>query len=207
MQLRRTAAATGAGLLTLLATAGVAQAQPSDARNIYGVTSNGNRLVVFPANAPQTAHIVGTVAGGAIQGLGAGEIVVGIDFRPVDTVLYALTNQGGTGRLYTVDKTTAVATLVTTLTNLAANTTAYSGLSGSFFDIGFNPAANALRIVSNTGQNLRVPAANLPGGTGTLGATAVDTALSYPAGDTNAGKSPAIAAIDYSPVAGGTTES
>jgi hypothetical protein len=46
------------------------------------------------------------------------------------------------------------------------------------FGVDFNPAANALRIVANTGQNLRQSFANL--GTATpLAATAVDGTLGY----------------------------
>jgi hypothetical protein len=194
---RRTAAATGAGLLTLLASSGIASAQPSDGRTIYGVTSNGNRLVSFPANNPGAAKPVLNVNGGAIIGIPLTERVVGIDFRPVDGVLFALTTDGtgesnsqtGTGRLYTVDKTTAVATLVNTLT---------VQLSGAFYDIGFNPVANELRVVSSSGQNLRV-------GTGGTGTTTADAALAYASGDTNAGASPRVAGVDYTPASGSAT--
>src|SRR4051812_33175679 len=37
-----------------------------------------------------------------LQG-GASETIVGIDFRPSNERLYALTNDGGTGRLYTIN--------------------------------------------------------------------------------------------------------
>jgi uncharacterized protein DUF4394 len=48
-------------------------------------------------------------------------------------------------------------------------------LDGTSFGVDFNPAANALRIVSDTGQNLRQPFA-VPDAP-----TAVDTALTNPA--------------------------
>ena len=51
------------------------------------------------------------------------------------------------------------------------------GLDGYFFGVDFNPAANALRIISNTGQNLRHPFA------GPLaGQTQTDATLNYVAG-------------------------
>src|SRR4051794_7704120 len=55
---------------------------------------------------------------------GAGETIVGIDFRPADGRLYALTNRRGTGRLYTVSPTTGAARLVGTLAADPADATA-----------------------------------------------------------------------------------
>ncbi len=52
--------------------------------------------------------------------------------------------------------------------------------SATTFGVDFNPAANALRIVSNTGQNLRQSFVNL--GTTTLTPTATDTPLNYTPG-------------------------
>jgi len=201
----RASAIIAAGLLTIAGTAGVAAAAPSDGRTIYGVTSNGNRLVSFPANNPGAAHVVATPADatGMIIGLGPGETVVGIDFRPSSNVLYALTigattgtgNQlTGAGRVYIVDKATAVATRVTTA---AAFT-----LSGAYFDIGFNPVSDALRIVSSNGQNLRLGNA---AGTTDLSVLSTDTPLSYAGGDKNSAVSPRVAGIDYTPAAGSAT--
>ena len=48
-------------------------------------------------------------------------------------------------------------------------------LDGDFFGVDFNPAANALRIISNTGQNLRHPFAGA-----LAGMTQNDTTLNYP---------------------------
>jgi hypothetical protein len=71
--------------------------------------------------------------------------LVGIDFRVQDAQLYGLGNGGG---VYTLSVTTAQATFVNALT---------VPLAGTFFGVDFNPAANALRIISDTGQNLRLP--------------------------------------------------
>jgi hypothetical protein len=86
-----------------------------------------------------------------------------MDFRVQDGLLYGVGNGGG---IYTLDTHTAVATQVPKLT---------VSLEGDFFGVDFNPAANALRIISNTGQNLRLPFA------GPLaGQTQTDTPLNYP---------------------------
>ena len=78
-------------------------------------------------------------------------------------MLYGVGNGGG---IYTLDTYTAVATLASKLT---------VSLDGMFFGVDFNPAANALRIISNTGQNLRHPFAGP-----LVGQTQIDTTLNYP---------------------------
>ena len=113
---------------------------------IYGLTST-NSLVTFDS-AP---GIVSPAR--PLTGLGAGETVVGLDFRPFDGRLYALSRDGAdSGRLYTV--------------NLASGALAPIALSGPALtvtgsaDIDFNPAAlggtNALRILTGAGQNYRL---------------------------------------------------
>lgn len=189
MNVRRTSAAISAGLLTLLATSGTALAQPSDGRTIYGVTATGNRLLSFQATSP------GTPTERTITGLPAGDRVVGIDFRPADGLLYALTSNApssstsGQGRIYTVDKATGAATLVPGSATVS--------LSGSFFDVDFNPCPNALRIVSSSGQNLRVTGAS-------LSTVVMDTNLTYAAGDPGASSTPRIGGAAYNPASGGS---
>src|SRR4029453_8824844 len=72
-------------------------------------------------------------------------MLVGIDFRVQDGQLYGVGNGGG---LFTIHTNSAVVSFVSRLT---------VGLDGDFFGVDFNPAANALRIISTTGQNLRLP--------------------------------------------------
>jgi Domain of unknown function (DUF4394) len=88
---------------------------------------------------------------------------VGIDFRVQDGKLYGVGNGGG---VYTVSVDTAAAVLVSQLT---------IALDGTIFGVDFNPAADRLRIISNTGQNLRH---NVNAG----GVTVMDTALNYTVG-------------------------
>lgn len=105
-----------------------------------------------------------------ISGLtGADTMLVGIDYRVQDGNLYGVGNGGG---IYSINTSTGVATKARQLT---------AALNGTLFGVDFNPAADALRIVSNTGQNLRHPFAD------PAAMTAVDTPLNYTAGTPTAG--------------------
>ena len=118
------------------------------APTVIGLT-NDNRLVAFDPKAPTT--LTSTVA---ITGLQAGESVLGIDVRPANGQLYALTNRA---RIYTVNPANGAATVSSTLSADPSDTTLpYAGLTGSLFSVDFNPAADRLRVLSETGQNLRI---------------------------------------------------
>ena len=118
------------------------------AGDIFAITAS-NRLVSFNRDAPATVRT--TVP---VSGLQAGENLLGIDFRPADGLLYAL---GSSGRLYTIDSATGQATLKASLAADAADASApFTALAGSDFGVDFNPVADRLRVVSNTGQNLRI---------------------------------------------------
>ena len=119
--------------------------EPGD---IFAITAS-NKLISF--NRDSAATVRTSVA---VTGLNGGESLVGIDFRPADGVLYGVAS---TGRVYSIDTTTAVATLKSTLAADAADTTApYVTLSGTQFGVDFNPVADRLRVVSDTGLNLRI---------------------------------------------------
>jgi hypothetical protein len=117
------------------------------------------RLLSFRECSPTRLREIGSVSG--LQA--PDTMIVGMDFRVQDGQLYGLGNQGG---IYTIDVSTAAGTLVSRLT---------VPLNGDFFGVDFNPAANALRIISNTGQNLRHPFAGA-----LMGMTQNDTTLNYP---------------------------
>ena len=129
-----------------------------DRLTILALTAD-QRLLRFRECHPMRARDIGIV-----YGLQAPDtMLVGIDFRVQDGQLYGVGNGGG---IYTINTTTAMATLISSLT---------VSLAGDFFGVDFNPAANALRIISNTGQNLRQPFA------GPLaGQTQTDATLNYP---------------------------
>ncbi|SFI12909.1 DUF4394 domain-containing protein [Halpernia frigidisoli] len=104
----------------------------------YSVTM-GNALQIFNPNNPAAP------VSKAITGLQAGENVLGIDFRPLNGQLYAL---GSSSRIYTLNLGTGAATVVGgQLTTL---------LNGTDFGFDFNPTVDRIRVVSNTGQNLRL---------------------------------------------------
>ncbi|HEX2479554.1 MAG TPA: DUF4394 domain-containing protein, partial [Geminicoccaceae bacterium] len=107
---------------------------------ILGLTAD-QRLVKFNECRPGRLKGIGPVSG--LQDLD--KVLVGIDFRVQDGELYGLGDSGG---IYTVDTHTAQAFKVTQLT---------IALEGTSFGVDFNPAADALRIISDTGQNLRHP--------------------------------------------------
>lgn len=102
------------------------------------------------ALASNTLHIfdptdVGTPVTKAIQGLDAGVMLVGLDMRPATGQLFAL---GSNSRIYTINAGTGAAT--------AIGAGAFGTLDGTDFGFDFNPLVDRIRIVSNTGQNLRV---------------------------------------------------
>lgn len=164
-------------------------ASAAQAELIVGLTT-ANTLISFDSATP------GSVASsGAITGLAAGDTLVGIDRRPSNGVLYAVgVNPGsGSARIYTLNQVTAAATLVATLVADPADATAptpFTTVTGTSFGMDFNPVVDRLRLVSSTGQNLRINVAT--------GLTQLDVPLAYALGDPNAGDAPVDVAIAYS---------
>ncbi|MET9953864.1 DUF4394 domain-containing protein [Streptomyces sp. NPDC006339] len=101
-----------------------------------GLTED-QRLVGFRVHDPSDLWDLGR-----ISGLRSDTKLVGIDFRVQNGKLYGVGDRGG---VYTLDKN-AQAVKVSQLT---------VALSGRYFGVDFNPAANRLRVISDTGQNLR----------------------------------------------------
>lgn len=138
-RLRRGLGAALAGALAAT-TAGIALVPGAEATSrhdrAYGLTANGV-LVTFDLDRPGRASAVGKVTGLA------GQELVGIDVRPANNRLYGVGRQGG---LFLINPKTAKAQRVTTLD---------VKLRGTSFGVDVNPAADALRIVSDRGQNLR----------------------------------------------------
>ncbi len=100
---------------------------------------NSNNLQIFNPNTPMPVSKTMT-------GLQSGENILGIDFRPANGQLYAL---GSSSRIYTINLGTGAATAVGT-------TPFVTLLSGTDFGFDFNPTVDRIRVVSNTGQNLRL---------------------------------------------------
>ena len=146
----------------------------SAAQTIYALTTS-DRIISFSSG--NACSITSEVA---VSGLGSGETLLGIDVRPATGQLYGL---GSSSRLYTIDPTTGAAT--------ALGTGAFTpALSGDAFGFDFNPVVDRIRIVSNTGQNLRAHPV-----TGVV--AAIDLALAYAATDINAGETPSVVGAAY----------
>jgi hypothetical protein len=168
-----TGAATSAGAITSLNSGetirGITTAPPttSPANTVGGVVAvtETGKIISFQAGTPQ--KLCTTVAS---TGMAAGETILGLDTRPANGMIYAL---GSTGKLYTLNATTGALTIASTLAPAMGDT--FTALSGTNFGVDFNPVPDRLRIVSDTGQNLRV---NVD-----TGAVTTDTALN-PAGST-----------------------
>ncbi|MFJ9338695.1 DUF4394 domain-containing protein [Streptomyces sp. NPDC101733] len=102
-----------------------------------GLTSD-QRLVEFTVDRSGKTTSIGKVSG-----LRGDTRIVGIDFRVQNEKLYGVGDKGG---VYTLNTNNAKAVKVSQLT---------VALSGARYGVDFNPAANRLRVISNTGQNLR----------------------------------------------------
>ena len=141
---------------------------------IYALTTS-DRLVRFQASDPCTVSLPVP-----ITGLSANETVLGIDFRPATGGLYAL---GSSSRIYTIDVNSGVAT--------AVGSAPFSPLlNGESFGFDFNPTVDRIRVVSNTGQNLRLNPV-------TGGLASEDKMLAYRETDANVGATPTVIAAAY----------
>lgn len=105
----------------------------------YAVDDNNNLVYI---NFEATANTITK----PITGLATGESIVGLDFRPFNGQLYAISSQS---KIYTINLGNGAATQVGTspLTTL---------LVGTSFGFDFNPTVDRIRLTSNTGLNLRL---------------------------------------------------
>jgi hypothetical protein len=156
------ALALAGALIASLAVAGAA-----NAASIVGLVDGKSLVWIDPA----TKKVTGKAE---FKGAAA---VVGIDVRPADGMLYAVTADGG---IYTVDAKTGAATMKAKLSET---------LKPGTISVDFNPVADRMRIISSDGTNLRV---NVDDGKAT-----VDGALKYKDGDAQAGKTPKVIAAAY----------
>ena len=100
--------------------------------------SEDNMLYRFDPTSPEMNPV-------AFDGLMTGETVVGLDFRPANGQLYAITSAS---RIMTVNTANGqLAAVGSALTPM---------LMGTSFGFDFNPTVDRIRLVSNTGQNLRL---------------------------------------------------
>ena len=176
------------GLVMALAAAGCTTTPPDApgppaGETLYAVTAT-QRLIRFNGGQPQKL-----LSERPLTGLAPGERVLGIDYRVARGQLFAL---GSSGRLYRLDPATAA------LTPVGAPLT--QPLAGAGFGMDFNPTVDRIRVVSDSGSNLRLHPdtgvivdadSNAPG-------LQTDGALAYDASDRHAGRTPKIVAAAYS---------
>lgn len=106
----------------------------------YGITASG-QLGKYNANAAETA-----ISSVAVSGLQPGESILSIDFRPATGELYGL---GSSSRLYIINTATGNTRVV--------GTDAFTpAISGNITGFDFNPTVDRIRLVTSTGQNLRL---------------------------------------------------
>ncbi len=158
---------------------GMSEVTPdSNSRDMVALTAN-NTLVFFNSGSPEDTDSLGVT--------GVDGTLLGMDFRPANGKLYALSSSN---ILYTLDIGSGAATQVSVLSS------DFTGRARSGID--FNPVADRLRITGSNGQNFRV---NVD-----TGAVTEDGTLAYVAGDTNEKLTPSITASAYtSSIAGATT--
>ncbi len=192
------AALAGAALCLLTA--------PVRGELLIGLTTQ-NSLISFDSATPGTLTSALT-----ITGVVAGDTLFGIDRRPQglpngspgvnNGLLYAFAanTTTGAGRIYTLNTTTGFATPGALLSADPSDTTApfpFVSVQGTEFGIDFNPVPDRLRVVSNTGQNLRINVDN--------GLVQLDGPLAYQSGDPRFGLAPDVTSVAYSNNFGGAT--
>jgi Domain of unknown function (DUF4394) len=128
------------------------------ASNVSLLVGSGTQLVSFNSSAPTAARTPF-----AVSGVASGEVLVSIDRRPQNGMLYGLgynsTVTPRTVQLYLISSVTGVATAVgatgTFVDALGASVSIGSGAS-TRFGIDFNPTVDRLRVVNSAGQNFRI---------------------------------------------------
>lgn len=142
--------------------------------------SNG-KIYTFDAKTPST--LIGTPL--TIIGIGSGQTLVGIDYRPNTAELIGLGYDFGSGkaRLYAINTTTGTAAPIG-----SNDITLELGSGPVGFD--FNPTVDRIRVVGANNKNYRLNPNN-----GAIAAT--DQNLKYKTGDVNEGKDPFIGTCAY----------
>ncbi|MFY9609294.1 MAG: DUF4394 domain-containing protein [Blastocatellia bacterium] len=106
---------------------------------IYAVA--GNNIISFDPATPGSPTTPVPVTG-----LGMGESLIAIDFRPATGVLYGLAAAGITARVLTIDPATGATVQVGST----------FGINGTGFGFDFNPTNDRLRVTSDADLNLLV---------------------------------------------------
>lgn len=156
--------------LLLMVTNTVADGETIVALTNPNQSGDPQRLYTFDSAGPLN---LGTTVN--ISGLGSGESLLGIDYRPLTGQLFGLSDGNA---IYTLNPTTGAATQVG-----GGFTTPLSGTSYGF---DFNPVIDKIRIVGDDNQNI---VANPDNGMANIATT---TPVFYATGDVNDGADPNV---------------
>ncbi|MET0928553.1 MAG: DUF4394 domain-containing protein [Aeromicrobium sp.] len=140
------------GGVAVVGSAGAATA-PTKA---LGLSSNGKNLTIVDLTTAKRIKALGQA-----KGLVGDVRLVGIDERPADHKVYGVGDKGG---VYVINRSNG---------NVRKVSQVSVALDGKYFGVDFNPAADRLRIISDSGQSLRHDVTQ-PAPT-----TAVDGVLNY----------------------------
>jgi hypothetical protein len=115
--------------------------------DLRGFALSGSSLVPFDFDTPSTVD--GFIIN--IVGINAGEILVGIDFRPLNGVLYGLgvNPVTDTATLYAISTRTGVTGAVGTFGGIG-------DLPSGDYGFDFNPVVDRIRVTTDTGLNFRI---------------------------------------------------
>jgi Domain of unknown function (DUF4394) len=139
----------------------------------YAIDANNNFFVLQGTNFNRV---------NTISNLVGGDQIIGMDTRPRDGQIYALSNNS---RLYTINPANAVATLVSTV--------APTGGVGTSSLVDFNPVVDAIRVIGDNDQNFAI----VNGANGILNTVAQQTSVAYAALDTGQGANPRLVGGAY----------
>lgn len=147
MRKRTFTSRTAAGLALTIG-AFVAGAPAADASSkLFGITAKGE-LAKFQSDMPEKVDTKD------LSGLPDGVKLVGIDEQPASGRLFGI---GDDSTVYTIARSGNVKPVGNGFGNFQLMPPSPGApLEGRSFAVDFNPVPNAIRIVSNTGQNLRV---------------------------------------------------
>jgi hypothetical protein len=129
-------------------------------RALVALGGGGSNLVRFNVASTGTSTTV------AISGVAAGEVLVGIDFRPLTGQLFGLgvNATANLGTLYLIDPQIAVATAIGAIGSVAfvdgVGTPVDLPAATAGYGFDFNPVADRVRVVTTTGLNFRVNPVN-----------------------------------------------
>ncbi|RDI32252.1 DUF4394 domain-containing protein [Lentzea flaviverrucosa] len=179
MRIARTTALAGAAALLMTALAATPASASADQPRVHLLTSDGvlsTRSWSSPLLSQNRVRVTG---------LKARDRLIGMDVRPATGALYAI---AASGQLYVLDPRTGKATAV------GAPVT----ITGTAVGIDFNPVVDRIRLVTTSGQNLRL----VPD---TAAVAATDTPLAYAPGDRAAGSTPQVSGAGYTNSVAGAT--